>query len=474
VFNRILIANRGEIVNRVMRTAHGLGVQTAVVYSDADADNDYVGRATSAHHIGASAPHKSYLNAEALICALVESGAGAVHPGYGFLSEQADFAEAVEQAGAKWIGPDPETLRRIESKSYCRYVAQQTGVPISPGATSPVRSAEEILQWGERIGYPMLLKLDKGGGGKGIEALEEARPLAQIARQLDSMARIGQMAFACPDVYVERRIERPKHIEVQFVADAFGNVVCLGERECSIQRRYQKIVEEAPSAAVDDQDRANLYAYTAALARAIGYVGAGTIEYLRGPDDAYYFMEINARLQVEHPVSEMITGTDIVAWQILVAAGKPLPVTQEDIALDGHAIEVRIYAEDPVTKLPSPGTIRELALPSEEPGQVRVEHAIGQGSVVSPYYDPMLCKVIVRAANRAACVTKMKDVLAGIKIDGVATNLSANLAILSHPLFASGDFTTGFVEHNLRVEPHTEHHTEHHTEPEAEPAPALV
>jgi len=444
VLKRILIANRGEIVPRILRTAKKMGIETVVVYSDADASASYLAEADKAIHIGHSLPQKSYLNIEVLIDAIKESGADAVHPGYGFLSEQAEFARAVTEAGAKWIGPSPTVLEDIESKSYCRNLAKKSGVPTTPGSDGLVRSASEISKLAEEIGYPVLLKLDKGGGGKGIEMIEKPLPQAEIERLFEGMRRIGKMAFQCGDVYLEKRLLSPKHIEVQFAADEYGGIVCLGERECSIQRRYQKVMEESPSSAVSGSERAKLYTYTGNIAREIGYHGVGTVEYLKDTNGEYYFMEINARLQVEHPVSEMVTGIDIVEWQIRIAAGEALPLRQEDVSLTGHAIEIRIYAEDPKTHMPSPGLIKKLVLPKETRGVVRVEHAIGEGTKMSPYYDPLLCKIITHGADRLKCIKTAAAAAAQVVVEGISTNVSYCLSVLGDERFVSGRFTTDF------------------------------
>jgi acetyl/propionyl-CoA carboxylase alpha subunit/cytidylate kinase len=422
-----------------------MGIQTAVVYSEADKDAGYLGRAAESYHIGPSAPVKSYLRIDALIEALKKSGAGAVHPGYGFLSESAPFAAAVREAGALWIGPDPAILENIESKCYCRVMADKMGVPVTPGTVGVIRSVDEIYETAEKVGLPILLKLDKGGGGKGIEEIDhfESRHVTQAI--FESMQRIGVMAFACGDVYIEKEVIAPRHIEVQFIADTHGNVVCLGERECSIQRRYQKIIEESPSPVVSGEDRQKLYSHTEKIVRAIGYTGAGTVEYLRNSEGAFYFMEINARLQVEHPVSEMVTGLDLVEWQIRTANGEKLAFTQQDIRLRGHAIECRIYAEDPKTFKPSPGTITRLVFPETGDGQVRVEHAIMEGFRVSPFYDPMLCKLIVRGNDRRACITNMREALGELVIQGVSTNITTDIAIMRNKNFAAGTFTTNFL-----------------------------
>lgn len=445
MIKRILIANRGEIVRRIIKTCKTMGIETVVVYTDADKEMSYISEADEAVYIGASAPIKSYLNVEVLVDAIKKTGADAVHPGYGFLSESATFAKAVAEAGAKWLGPDPEILENIESKCYCRIIADRIGVPCTPGTIKPIHSIDEIYETAERVGLPILMKLDKGGGGKGIQKIEnfESREVTQTL--YESMQRIGTMAFASDEVYIEKAVENPRHIEVQFLADDYGNVVCLGERECSIQRRYQKIIEEAPSAVVTEDDRAKLYEYTHKLITEMHYTGVGTVEYLRSADGNYYFMEINARLQVEHPVSEFITGKDLVEWQIRVANGGSLAFTQDDIKLNGHAIECRIYAENPKTFMPMLGTIESIKFPDSNGGKVRVEHALTDGFKISPFYDSMICKLIVWGEDRAAAIENMMKALKEFEIVGVTTTIKTDLAIMRNRHFVEGKFDTSFL-----------------------------
>ncbi len=446
MIRKVLIANRGEIVNRVIRTCKKMNIQTVVIYSDADKDATYIAEADEAYYIGPSAPVKSYLNKDAIIDVIKKSGADAVHPGYGFLSESADFAKEVAMTGAIWIGPKPEFLENIESKCYCRKVAEKAGVPITPGTTSPVSSVEEIYDIASEIGLPVLLKLDKGGGGKGIEKINSFESEEQTESIFLNMKKIGEMAFASGDVYVEKAVLNPRHIEVQFVCDNKGNVVCLGERECSIQRRYQKMIEESPSPVVTDKDRERLYDYTKRLVKAMNYTGAGTIEMLRAGNGEYYFMEINARLQVEHPVSEFVTGIDIVEQQIKIADGLPLSFTQDDIYIKGHAIECRVNAEDPVSFTPMPGSISKIAFPDVSSGNIRIEHALCDGYRITPYYDSMIFKLIAWGDDRLTCVENMKNALKQFKIEGVNTTISTDLRILENAHFLSGKFTTSFLK----------------------------
>ncbi|MCL1817803.1 MAG: cytidylate kinase family protein, partial [Spirochaetaceae bacterium] len=445
MIKKVLIANRGEIVNRIIRTCNKMGLKSVVVYSEADKDAGYIARAAESYAIGPSAPVKSYLNIEALVDAIKKSGADAVHPGYGFLSESAPFAEAVAAAGAQWIGPAPSILRSIESKSYCRVIADRAGVPVTPGTIGIIRSIDEIYETAEKVGLPILLKLDKGGGGKGIQEISYFESRAVTQAVLDSMQRIGAMAFACPDVYLEKEVIAPRHIEVQFLADNYGTVVCLGERECSIQRRYQKIIEESPSPVVTEEDRAALYAATEKIIKAIGYSGAGTIEYLRNTEGVYYFMEINARLQVEHPVTELVTDLDLVEWQIRAANGEKLAFSQAGVKMEGHAIECRIYAEDPKTFQPSPGTISRLVFPDTKKAEMRLEHAIWEGYKVSPFYDPMLCKLAVWDKDRTSCIQDVIRALGEFVVEGVSTNIPTALAIMRNKNFVTGSFATNFL-----------------------------
>lgn len=445
MIKKILIANRGEIVNRIINTCEKMNIQTVAVYSDADKDAEYINRATESYYIGPSAPIKSYLNIEALVKAIKETKADAVHPGYGFLSESASFAKAVEESGAKWIGPNPSILQNIESKCYCRIIADSMEVPVTPGTIKPITAVKEIYDTAEKVGLPILLKLDKGGGGKGIEKISYFESEKVTQAMFESMQRIGNMAFASGDIYIEKWVKEPRHIEVQFIADDYGNVVCLGERECSIQRRYQKIIEESPSIVVTKEDRKKLYLYTEKMVKSMKYSGAGTIEYLRSGDGEYYFMEINARLQVEHPVSEYVTGFDLIELQIQVANGEKLSFAQEDIKLEGHAIECRIYAEDAKTFKPSPGVIEKLVFPDISVGNVRIEHAISEGYHISPFYDPMLCKLVVKGKDRIECIQNMITALKQFVIEGVSTNINTDIAIMRNKNFVEGNFTTAFL-----------------------------
>jgi acetyl-CoA carboxylase biotin carboxylase subunit len=442
MIDKVLIANRGEIVRRVLRAAGDLGLKTVAVYSDADAGASYVRQAEEAIRIGEANPVKSYLNTPALVDAIRQTGANAVHPGYGFLSESAAFAAAVEEAGATWIGPPSSVLRAIESKCYCRQIATRAGVPVVPGSTEVLASAAEVRSAAELLDYPVLLKLDRGGGGKGIEKVNGPDEIEEI---FERVRRIGAMAFGHPDVYVEQAIAEPRHIEVQFIVDNAGTVVCLGERECSIQRRHQKIIEESPSPVVTPIQREQLTEYAAKLATAMGYVGAGTMEFLRSKSGDFYFMEVNARLQVEHPVSEYVTGQDIVQWQLRIAAGEELTFRQPDVTLSGHSIEARCYAEEPGSFRPSPGTVSGLHLPVTG-RNVRVDHALEAGGTVPAYYDPLIAKVISWGEDRSAAIGHLLDALGAFRVEGVATTVPVNMLILSSEAYRAGDLSTGFLD----------------------------
>jgi acetyl/propionyl-CoA carboxylase alpha subunit len=425
-----------------MRACSDLGVRTVTVYSEADKKAFYLKEADEAYPLGPSNPVKSYLNIDAIIDVVKKSGADAVHPGYGFLAENASFAEAVVANGYTWVGPSPAVLRAIESKCYCREIAAQVNVPFVPGTTTVIKDVGEIHQYVAMRGFPIVLKLDRGGGGKGIERVHET---GQIRQTYERISRIGQLAFGSPDVYIEQEIFQPRHIEIQFLADHDGHCVCLGERECSVQRRFQKIIEESPSPVVTEKDREALYRYTFNLVRAMGYQGAGTMEFLRSEDGNFYFMEVNARLQVEHPVSEFLTGVDIVKSQLRIASGEKIGLQQEEIKLQGHSIEARIYAEDPVSFSPSPGTIEKLRLPITDGKYLRIDHAIEEGGSVPPFYDPLLAKVISWGSNRSEAIDRLKKALEDFHVEGIQTTTATNLLILSSPKYVNGELHTGFI-----------------------------
>ena len=440
--SKVLIANRGEIVSRIIKTCREMGISTVAVYSEADQGAPYLQQADEAVLIGPANPVQSYLNIEAIIEAARITGAEAVHPGYGFLSERGAFAESVEKAGIIWVGPSPEVLKSISSKSYCRQIADSVEVPVIPGTLGLVESADVVVDYGVTNGWPVFIKLDKGGGGKGIERVSkesEAQEVLQRAR------RIGEMAFGSGDCYIEAVVDKPRHIEVQFLADGDGKCVCLGERECSVQRRHQKIIEEAPSVVVTPDDRNALFDRTVRIIRKIGYQGAGTLEYLRSGEGNYYFMEINARLQVEHPVTEYLTGLDIVRWQLAIASGDKLDFSQKDVRFNGHAVEARVYAEDPQTFIPSPGTITKLSFPGED-AKIRIDHALSVNANVPPYYDPLLAKVIAWGTERGSASSRLNKALTEFQIEGVKTTIPLNLKILASPQYQSGNIDTNFID----------------------------
>ena len=436
MFDKVLVANRGEIAVRIFRTLRELGAGSVAVYAEPDRGSLHVDYADEAFLV------ESYLKADALVEAALRAGAQAVHPGYGFLAENAGFARAVLDAGLVWIGPPPEAIELMGEKTRARTAMHAAGVPIIPGTTEPVGSVEELLELGESIGYPLLIKAAAGGGGKGME--EVAAP-GDAQRAFETARRQGQSYFANPDVYVEKLIVDPRHVEVQILADAHGNVVHLGERDCTIQRRHQKLVEETPSPAVDEELRARIGRIGVDAARAAGYVSAGTIEGLLTQDGEYFFMEMNTRIQVEHTVTEMVTGLDLVREQVLVALGEPLSFTQEDVALRGHAIECRINAEDASRGfLPTPARITTYREPAG-PG-VRVDSGVEEGREVVAAYDPMISKLIVHGVDREHARRRMLRALGEYVIDGPTTLIPFHTALLSHECFVRAETCAGIVE----------------------------
>jgi len=441
-FSKVLVANRGEIAIRVFRTLRELGIGCVAVYSEPDRGCAHVRAADEAYLVGPGPAAESYLRGDVLVETALCAGAEAVHPGYGFLAENAAFARMVEDAGLTWVGPPPAAIELMGTKTAARRVMRDAGVPIIPGAVEPVRSATEVVELGEGIGYPLIIKAAAGGGGKGMEIV---RTPDEAARAFESATRQGEKYFADPAVYVERYLEDPRHVEVQVLADAHGNVIHLGERDCTIQRRHQKLVEETPSPAVDDALRERIGQIAVDAARAASYRSAGTIEGLLTREGEYFFMEMNTRIQVEHTVTEAVTGLDLVREQILVAAGEPLSLRQEDVALRGHAIECRVNAEE-VAKgfLPAPGRITAYREPSG-PG-VRVDSAVEAGDEVSGLYDPMIAKLIVHDVDRRRAIARMQRALAEFRIEGTPTLVGFHRALLEHPCFVSGATCDGVVE----------------------------
>ena len=442
MFEKILIANRGEIAVRIIRACKEMGVQTVAIHSTADVDALHVRLADEAYCIGGPRPQESYLNEDAILTVAAASGATAIHPGYGFLSENAGFARSCQEYGLVFVGPAPEVIDRMGDKDAARRTAREAGVPVVPGCDL-ISSAEEAETEARRIGCPVLIKARSGGGGRGIRKVERAEDAGRAFVEAKAEA---EAAFGDGECYMEKFIAPAHHVEVQVLADAHGNVVTLGERECSVQRRNQKLVEESPAPCLDGHDEVRERMYTAArdLARAVGYEGAGTIEYLYTDDGQFYFMEMNTRLQVEHPVTEFVTDIDLVKWQLRVAAGVALPFSQEDIATSKHAIECRINAETPEL-VPSCGTVNTLHVPNGP--WVRFDSALFPGASVPPYYDSMLGKLIVRAGTREEAIRKMRAALSELEIEGVSHNTPLMFDILANPEFLSGCYHTDLMEH---------------------------
>jgi len=442
MFSKILIANRGEIACRVIKTARRMGIRTVAVYSDADRDARHVAMADEAVRIGGSPARDSYLVVDRILDAAKRTAAQAIHPGYGFLSENAGFAEACAKAGIVFIGPPPNAIRAMGSKSEAKKIMEKARVPLVPGYHGDDQAPELLAKEATRIGFPVLIKAAAGGGGKGMRVVESADKFADA---LAGAKREAKASFADDHVLVEKYLTRPRHIEIQVFADS-GSCLYLFERDCSIQRRHQKVIEEAPAPGMDPARRRQMGEAAVAAAKAIGYVGAGTVEFIANQDGSFYFMEMNTRLQVEHPVTEMITGQDLVEWQFVVAAGGKMPLTQEQLRIDGHAVEVRLYAEDPNRNfLPSTGTLVHLRLPQEGP-HVRVDTGVREGDTVTPFYDPMIAKVIVHDRDRTSAMRRMAALMAGTEVVGVTTNAALLKALCSHPAFVGGEVDTGFIE----------------------------
>ncbi len=442
MFKKILIANRGEIAVRILSTCRAMGMRTVALYSDADRTARHVREADEAYFIGPAPATQSYLNIETILAVAHQSGAEAIHPGYGFLSENADFAEACAQAGIIFIGPPAQVMRLMSSKIAAKQLAQEVGAPTVPGYNGKSQDDAVLLREAERIGFPLLIKASAGGGGKGMRVVSAQ---GEFLAQLAGARREAQSAFGDATVFLERLLQKPRHIEIQILADQHGNVISLGERECSLQRRHQKILEESPSTILTPALRAEMGAVAVRIARAAGYVNAGTLEFMLDENNHFYFLEMNTRLQVEHPVTELVTGLDLVRHQLRIAAGAPLSLTQEHITQRGHAIEVRLYAEDPAHNfLPSTGTISLFTIP-EGPG-IRLDSGIERGDEISQFYDPMLAKLIVYGEDRSSAIAHLQQTLARSAIAGVITNIVLLLAISNHPAFQAGDTHTSFLE----------------------------
>ncbi|MDY3714320.1 MAG: acetyl-CoA carboxylase biotin carboxylase subunit [Blautia sp.] len=442
MFQKILIANRGEIAVRIIRACREMGIKTVAVYSEADRDALHAQLADEAVCIGPAAPSESYLNMERILSATVATKAEAIHPGFGFLSENSRFVEMCEKCNVTFIGPSAAVIDRMGNKSEARKTMMEAGVPVVPGTKEPVYTAEEALEAAKEIGFPVMIKASSGGGGKGMRISESE---ADFAENFNTAQRESVNAFADNTMYLERYVARPRHVEVQIVGDRFGNVVQLGERDCSIQRRHQKMIEESPSCAITEETRKKMGETAVLAAKTVGYESAGTIEFLLADSGEFFFMEMNTRIQVEHPVTEFVSGVDLVKEQIRVAAGLPLSVKQEEIQMNGHAIECRINAENPAKNfMPCPGTIENLYIPGGN--GVRIDTAVYNGYHIPPNYDSMIMKVIVHDRDRESAIAKMRSTLGEVIIEGVQTNLDFQYDILNQKDFLEGNVTTHFIE----------------------------
>jgi acetyl-CoA carboxylase, biotin carboxylase subunit len=444
MFKKILIANRGEIAMRIIYACRELGIKTVAVYSEADENSLHVRFADEDVCIGPARSADSYLNVPAVISAAEITGADAIHPGYGFLSESAYLAEVCEACHIRFIGPDPQVIRLMGDKARARRVMKKAGVPILPGSDGPLDNEEKALKLAKEIGYPVIVKATAGGGGRGMRVV---RVPAELSHAVKTAQREAEAAFGVGDVYIEKYVESPRHIEFQVLGDHHGSVIHLGERECSIQRRHQKLLEESPSVALSDKMRRRMGAIVIDAAKAVQYTNAGTFEFLMDPGGRFYFMEVNTRLQVEHPVTEMVTGVDIVKEQIRIASGERLSYKQGDVTFTGHSIECRINAEDPDTFVPSPGVIHVFSVPGG-PG-VRVETFAHSDCIISPYYDSMIAKIIVHGRDRQEAIGRMKRTLEMTVIEGIKTTIPLHLRILADPDFVAGKLSTSFMDRFL-------------------------
>ncbi|MBQ4310585.1 MAG: acetyl-CoA carboxylase biotin carboxylase subunit [Oscillospiraceae bacterium] len=448
MIEKILIANRGEIAVRIIRACRELGIKTVAVFSTADRNALHARIADEAVCIGAPAPKDSYLNQRSIIAACEVTGAAAIHPGFGFLSENAVFAEMCRKCGINFIGPSPESIRMLGDKAAAKSAMKEAGVPVIPGSDGAVKDMDEIKRIAGEIGYPLMIKASAGGGGRGIRLVTEE---SQLETSVIAAKEEAKKYFGDDSVYVEKFLINPKHIEIQILADKHGNIVYLGERDCSMQRHNQKVLEEAPSTIVDEDMRRRMGEAAAAAARVCGYYNAGTIEFLVDSNKDFYFMEMNTRIQVEHPITEFVTGIDLVKEQIRIADGEVLPFSQSDIAVRGHAIECRINAEDPYRNfLPSPGKITSLYVPGG-PG-IRIDSAAYQGYTICPYYDSMIAKLIAYAPTREEAIAKMKWALAEFIVEGVDTNIDFQLELIRDPVFESGKYDIGYLGRKINSE----------------------
>ncbi len=448
MFQKILIANRGEIAVRIIRACREMGIQTVAVYSEADRDALHAQLADQAICIGPAAPQESYLNMERILSATIATKAEAIHPGFGFLSENSKFVEMCEKCNVAFIGPSAQIIHKMGNKSEARKTMMEAGVPVVPGTKEPVFTVEEALEAAKEIGFPIMIKASSGGGGKGMRISESQEDFAE---NFNTAQRESVNAFGDDTMYLERYVREPRHIEVQILGDKFGNVVQLGERDCSIQRRHQKMIEESPSCAITQETREKMGETARKAAKAVGYESAGTIEFLLDKSGEFFFMEMNTRIQVEHPVTEFVSGVDLVKEQIRVAAGLPLSVNQEDIVMRGHAIECRINAEDPGRNfMPCPGTIENIHVPGGN--GVRIDTAVYNGYKIPPNYDSMIMKVIVYDKDRASAIAKMRSTLGEVVIEGVQTNLDFQYDILNQKDFVEGNVTTHFIPQHYDME----------------------
>ena len=438
---KVLIANRGEIARRIIRTCKAKGIATVAVYSEADRNMPFVREADEAVHIGPPPVPHSYLNMDAILAAAKESGADAVHPGYGLLSENETFARRVQEAGLIFIGPAPEVIGQMGDKLTARKIMQQAGVPVVPGGAEAIPTEDEAAALAAEIGYPVMLKASAGGGGIGMQI---CRDEAELRQAFQTSRNRAKAYFGNDDMYVEKYVEKPRHIEVQIAADQYGKVIHLLERECSIQRRHQKVLEESPSPFLDDALREQLCQAAVKAGEAVGYTGVGTVEFIVDQQKHFYFLEMNTRLQVEHPVTEEMTGLDLVAMQLEIASGKPLSIQQQEVRAVRHAIELRIYAEDPVSFLPSPGTITLYQAP-RLPG-VRIDDGVETGTQVTPFYDPMIAKVIASGETRDVAIERAREALRQYLVAGIKTNIPFLMEVLDDERFCQGDYTTWFIQ----------------------------
>jgi acetyl-CoA carboxylase biotin carboxylase subunit len=441
MLDSVLVANRGEIARRVLRTARRMGIRGVAVYSDADADLPYVREADEAVHIGPSQPARSYLDAAAILQAAHKTGAAAVHPGYGFLAENADFARQVQAAGLTWVGPDPDAIEQMGDKIRARNLMEKAGVPVSPGSREPVTDAAAALAEAERIGYPVMVKAAAGGGGIGMGV---AASPTELQAAFDTARSRAERFFGSPEILLERYVQRARHVEVQILGLADGTMLALGERDCSVQRRHQKVAEETPSPGVSTGLREQMLAAAIRAGQAVDYRGAGTVECLVDTEaGSFVFLEMNTRLQVEHPVTELVTAIDLVEQQFLIAAGQPPSFDPTVTTPQGHALELRIYAEDPVRFLPGPGTITEWQEPTGE--GVRVDAGYQAGNTVTPFYDPLLAKLCVHGADRESALHRARNAVAAFAVTGPKTNLAFHAELLDNPQFVSGDYDTSLI-----------------------------